>query len=99
MDARHVVHACSNAHVANAAVFSIGGAFVDRLASEARRNSLDCGLFAARLVRDFQRTADDAQWGAADAATRGVELPVLSCLQFILDRQLAETAQGEAGLH
>ncbi len=98
MDARNVVHACSNDHVAHAAVFSIGGDFVIRLASEARRNSLGCGSFAARLVRDFERTADDTQWGAANAATRG-ELPLLACLQFILDRQLDKTARGEAGLH
>ena len=99
MDARDVVHACSNVHVVHAAVFSIGGDFVAWLEAEARRNSLGCGLFAARLVRDFERTADEMKWGEANAATRGVELPLLSCLRFIIARQLDETARGESGLH
>jgi hypothetical protein len=89
MDARYVVHACSNAHVAQAAVFSIGGDFVVRFASEARRNQLDCGPFAARLVQDFERRADADAWGRANKAAAGAELPVLTCLRFILDRSLA----------
>lgn len=91
MDAREIVHACSNAHVVQAAVSSIGGPFAIRVTSEARRNKLDCGPFAARLVRDFERTADARAWDEATAATRGVDLPVLSCLRFILDRTLEET--------
>jgi len=89
MDARDVVHACSNASVAQAAVFSIGGAFVTHFASEANRNRLGCGSYAARLVRDFARTAEADDWSRANEAARGVELPVLSCLRFILDQGLA----------
>ncbi len=96
MDARDVVHACSNASVAQAAVFSIGGAFVTQFASEAHRRHLGCGPYAARLVRDFARTAGEAEWTRANSAARGVELPVLSCLRFILDHGLATSSSESA---
>ena len=95
MHARHVVHACSNASVAQAALFSIGGAFVAEFASEAERHRLGCGSYAARLVKDFAENARAEDWTRADEAAHGVELPVLSCLHFILSQGLA-TAQGDS---
>lgn len=98
MDARYVVHACSNASVAQAALASIGGAFVLHFASEAHRNRLASGSYAARLVEDFARNAGSDAWTRANDATRGAELPVLSCLRFILDDRLA-TTQAAAAPH
>ena len=97
MDARDVVHACSNASVAQAAVFSIGGPFVTHFAFEANCQRLGCGTYAARLVKDFARNADDADWTRANEAARGVDLPVLSCLRFILDHGLAVQSGAYAG--
>ena len=91
MDARHVVHACSNHFVAGAALVSIGGDIMEAVASEADRRRLGSGPFAARLVQDFARRARDEDWARADEATRGVDLPVLSCFRFILDHGLAAT--------
>jgi hypothetical protein len=95
MDARNVVHACSNASVAQAAIFCMGGSFVTQFASEACRHRLGCGSFAAQLVKDFARNAATEDWSRANEATRGSDLPVLSCLRFILSDRLA-TAGPEA---
>ena len=97
MDARDVVHACSNASVAQAAVFSIGGPFVTHFAFEANRHRLGCGSYAARLVKDFARNAGEADWTRANEAARGVDLPVLSCLRFILDHGLTAQSGPRAG--
>jgi hypothetical protein len=88
MKAREVIHSCSNAYVAQPAVRSIGGDFMTHFALEAGRRDLACGSYAARLVRDFARTADDADWRRANEAARGADQPVLSCLRFILDQGL-----------
>jgi hypothetical protein len=89
--AREVIHTCSNASVAQAALASIGGDFMNRFAAEARRRDLPSGSYAARLVSNFGKTADAADWRRANEATRGVDQPVLSCLRFILDQGLQKT--------
>ncbi|HEY1943519.1 MAG TPA: hypothetical protein VGH40_15510 [Roseiarcus sp.] len=85
---REIVRTCSNAHVARAAVASIGGDFAERFAEDASRRDLPSGVFAARLVRDFARSAGQDDWNGASEAARGADQPILSGLRYILDRRL-----------
>jgi hypothetical protein len=85
---REIVRTCSNAHVARAAVASIGGEFAQRFAAKASRRDLPSGVFAARLVRDFAITADDNEWEGVHEATRGADQPILTGLRYILDHGL-----------
>ena len=91
---REIVRTCSNAHVARAAVASIGGEFAQRFAADALRRDLPSGVLAARLVRAFAMKADDGEWEGVSEATRGADQPILSGLRYILDHGLrAEAAR------
>ncbi len=74
---REIVRTCSNAHVARAALASIGGEFAQRFAASASRRDLPSGVLAARLVRAFAMKADDEEWEGVDEATRGADQPIL----------------------
>ena len=93
-----IVRTCSNAHVANAAVASIGGDFARRFAADASRRDLSSGVLAARLVRAFAENADDEDWEQVDEAMRGADQPILSGLRFILDRSLRAECGRAKGL-
>jgi hypothetical protein len=91
---REIFRTCSNAHVARAAVASIGGEFAEQFAANASRRDLASGVFAARLVKEFAAKADEDDWEGVHEATRGAEQPILSGLRYILDRRLrAQEAQ------
>ena len=94
---REIVRTCSNAHVARAAVASIGGEFAERFAASASRRDLPSGVLAARLVRAFATKADDEERERVDKATRGADQPILIGLRHILDRGLRAEA-GEANV-
>ncbi len=95
---REIVRTCSNAHVAHAAVASIGGEFARRFVADAWRRDLTSGVLAARLVRAFAVKADDEEWQGVDAAARGADQPILSGLRYILDRGLRAEAAGANAL-
>ena len=95
---REILRACSNRHVARAALASIGGEFARRFAADASRRNLPSGVLAARLVRAFASNADDKEWRGADAATRGADQPILSGLRYILDRSLSAETGAAHGL-
>ena len=84
---REIVRTCSNAHVARAAVASIGGDFAERFAEDASRRDLPSGVFAARLVQDFAVTAGQRDREGVCEAVRGADQPILSGLRYILDRR------------
>ncbi|MBV8472668.1 MAG: hypothetical protein JO107_00300 [Hyphomicrobiales bacterium] len=84
---REIVRTCSNAHVARAAVASIGGDFAEKFAEDASRHDLPSGVFAARIVRDFANSAGQEEWDGVSEATRGSDQPILSGLRYILDRR------------
>ena len=86
---REIVHTCSNAHVARAAIASIGGDFASSFAERAERKHLPAGVLAASLVRDFSANADDEAWQSIDAMTRGADQPILAGLRAILARGLS----------
>jgi hypothetical protein len=83
---REIVLTCSNPHVAEAAVLSIGGDFARRVSSDAARRNLTSGAFAAGLVRRFSRRARDGDWEGVGHAARGADQPILSGLRYILER-------------
>jgi hypothetical protein len=95
---REIVRTCSNAHVARAALASIGGEFAQRFADDASRRDLPSGVLAARLVRAFAMNAGDEDWEAVSEATRGADQPILSGLRYILDRGLRGEAREENAL-
>ena len=95
MIVREIVVTCSNAHVARAAVASIGGDFARRFARDAASRNLSSGVLASRLVRDFARRARDSDWEGVDGAIRGADTPILSGLRYILERGL-ELGEDEA---
>ncbi len=85
---REIVHTCSNAHVARAALASIGGDFAERFAARAECKNMPAGVLAARLVKDFSQNADEDEWQSIDEATKGADHPILAGLRAILDRGL-----------
>ena len=87
MIVREIIVTCSNPHVARAAILSIGGDFARRFSSDAASRNLSSGLLAAKLVRDFARYAGDGDWEGLDDAIRGADMPVLSGLRHILERE------------
>ena len=81
---REVLRTCSNAHVAGAALTSIGGEFARQFADEAQRREVSAGALAADLVRTFSASASADQWAGAAEATRGADQPILAGLRHIL---------------
>lgn len=81
-----IVHTCSNSHVADAAVISIGGDVARAVAHDANRHAMSRGAYAAKLVRDFASHAGDRERGRVLAAAHGSEQPILSGLRYILEQ-------------
>lgn len=92
---REVVHTCSNAHVARAALASIGGDFAREVAVAARRRRLSDGVLVANLVKDFSRRAPAEEWRAADRASLGDDQPILSGLRYIVQSRLLRDRKAE----
>ena len=81
-----IVRTCSNAHVAEAAVQSIGGEVALRVSAGADRVAMRRGEYAAKLVKDFADNADDGERDRVLAAAHGSQHPILSGLRYILER-------------
>jgi len=86
MIVREIIVTCSNPHVARAAVASIGGDLARRLEHDADRRSVGIGVLASRRVCDFAKRAHVSDWKGVRAATRGADMPILSGLRYILER-------------
>jgi hypothetical protein len=87
---REIVHTCSNAHVARAALASIGGDFAAHFAATASRRNMSAGMLAARMVKEFSVKAADEEWDGVDEAVRGADQPILSGLRYILSQGLRD---------
>jgi len=87
-----IIHTCSNPRVAAAALASIGvavsGDFLRLFSAEASRRGLPREVYAARMVIAFGESADEQERARVRRALWGADLPLLSGLQFILDRGL-----------
>jgi hypothetical protein len=87
---REIVHTCSNANVARAALASIGGDFAKHFAADASRRNMPAGVLAASMVKEFSANADDEEWDGVDEAVRGADQPILSGLRYILSQGLRD---------
>ena len=87
---REIVHTCSNAHIARAALASIGGDFAADFAAKASRRNMPVGVLAAHMVKEFSIKAADEEWDGVDEAVRGADQPILSGLRYILSQGLRE---------
>ena len=79
-----IVRTCSNIHVANAALASIGGAFARSFATDASRRNLSPGMLASLVVKEFSANASPAQRADLRAAARGADQPILAGLRHVL---------------
>jgi hypothetical protein len=93
MIVREIVHTCSNAHVARAALASIGGDFARCFAATASSKNLPAGVLASKIVKEFARSAGDEDWDGVDEATRSADQPILSGLRYILAQGLSDKAK------
>jgi hypothetical protein len=83
-----MIHSCSNAHVAQAAVFCIGGAFAERVAAAACQRGMEVGGFVAVIVQEFARRADGEAMRALSSEVAGADQPILQGLACLLERAL-----------
>lgn len=94
-----MIHSCSNAHVAKAAVRCIGGAFAERVAAAARQKGMEMGGFVAVLVQEFARCADGETRQALSREIVGADQPILRGLACLLEPSLeAEALVGAEGV-
>jgi hypothetical protein len=87
-----MIHSCSNANVAEAAVFCIGGAFAERVNVAARRNGVDAGRFVSIVVRDFARRASNETLDGLSKKIAGADQPLLRGLVHVLEPALEADA-------
>ena len=88
MSVDEIIHTCSNEKVAQAAVASIGFVFALRVKTTADVHGLTIGAFAARVVSEFGRVADERERKVVHGAMAGSQQPILCGLKTILERQL-----------
>lgn len=91
-----MIHSCSNAHVAKAAVFCIGEAFAERVAAAAGQRGMEMGGFVAVIVQEFARRADGEAMRALSCEIAGADQPVLRGLACLLEPALAAEVCSEA---
>jgi hypothetical protein len=87
-----MIHSCSNADVAEAAVFCIGGAFAERVNAAARKNGVNAGRFVSIVMRDFARRASDETLAGLSRKIVGADQPLLRGLVYVLEPALEEDA-------
>lgn len=92
MTYREIVRTCSHSEVAQAAVDSLGGPIAVRIHVEATRLKVSRGALVAELVRSFAASADETDFQEVSAAARKSDVPVLSGLRYILERELESKA-------
>lgn len=85
MQITEVLHTCSNAYVAQAAVVSIGGEFASRLSRAANTHGVLPGVYAAIAVRNFEKSARPEERHSVARAMAGDDQPVLRGLRTILE--------------
>lgn len=87
-----LVHSCSNAHVARAAVACVGGEFAERVAAVAEKKGVDVGRFVAAVVRDFARRANREAVRALGRSIANADQPLLLGLVCVVEPALEEGA-------
>jgi hypothetical protein len=90
MVVQDIVNSCSNAHVAEAAVASIGGAFERRVRDVASRRGIRPGALAATAIIGFRARARARDMEALQKAVAGNDQPVLAGFRLIVEPELGE---------
>ncbi len=85
-----LIRSCSHAKVAEAAIHSIGPALAHEVKRRANERGLDAGAYAAQSVQVFAGSAYPHDWDSLAARLKGVDMPILAGLHFILERRIAE---------
>lgn len=83
-----LIHSCSNAHVARAAVACVGGGFAERVADAAARNDMDVGRFVSVVVRRFAHRANREAMGDLNRTIKGADQPLLRGLVHVVEPAL-----------
>lgn len=90
-----IVHTCSNEKVAQAALASLGFAFATRVRGEAEGRGVSAGAYVARLVNEFDSSADPGERRCIHKAMERADQPILAGLRLILESRLnAEASNG-----
>ncbi len=87
-----MIHSCSNAHVAEAAVSCIGGSFAERVCVMAGRSRMNAGRFVSIVVRDFARRANHETLVALNRKVAGADQPLLCGLVHVVEPALEDDA-------
>jgi hypothetical protein len=87
-----MIHSCSNADVAEAAVWCIGGDFAERVHAAARKNGVDAGRFVSIVMRDFARRASKETLAGLSRKIAGDDQPLLRGLVHVVEPALEEGA-------
>ena len=85
-----LIRSCSHAKVAEAAIHSIGPDLAHEVRQRANERGLDAGAYAAESVLVFAGSAHPHDWNSLSERLRGVDMPILAGLHFILERRIAE---------
>jgi hypothetical protein len=87
-----MIHSCSNADVAEAAVCCIGGDFAERVHAAARKNGVNAGRFVSIVMRNFARRANKETLAGLSRKVAGADQPLLRGLVHVLEPALEEDA-------
>ncbi len=87
-----MIHSCSNANVAEAAVYSIGGEFAERVHAAARKNGVNSGRFVSIVMRNFGRRASRETLAGLNRKIAGADQPLLRGLVHVVEPALEEEA-------
>ena len=87
-----MIHSCSNANVAEAAVYCIGGEFAERVHAAARKNGVNSGRFVSIVMRDFARRASRETLAGLNRKIAGADQPLLRGLVHVVEPALEEDA-------
>jgi len=83
---QQIVRSCTNAHVARAALASIGGDFAEHFAAEELRWNLPPGMLTTLIVKGFWDQAGLDQRENLSEAAHGADQPILSGPRYILSQ-------------
>lgn len=93
-----IIHTCSNAAVAEAALRSLGQSFYSRIALLAGAYGVTPGAYAASLVLQFSEEACEDDWYALGDAMSRRDMPLLAGFKFILESSIdGETRRRPCG--
>ncbi len=87
-----MIHSCSNASVAEAAVCCIGGDFAARVHAAARKNGVNAGRFVSLVMRDFAHRASKETLAGLNRKIAGADQPLLRGVVHVLEPALEEDA-------